>query len=359
MLVPFLLSRTLLLLIGLGAAQLFPAQRGFHTPHSPLIDAWVRWDALHYLGVATEGYGGSNDAFFPLYPWSIRALGAILPVGISAVLIAQAATLGACVALYRWSAENWSVEIARDSVWMLLLFPTSFFLGAAYAESLYLLFAVAALATARRHPILAFGFVLLACLCRPQGFLCLTLPFGVAWLIEDRSLRRFPFFALGSVFALGILMFAHQQASGDPLGFLHGDTLSGLGFYREADPTSAPDPSVWAVLLDEGLGPNLARRVLNWFALALCLFGGIALLRRRRVAEGLLVWLTVGVPLFFHASIFDAASMARYALVAFPLFPLLAEWVARGPLRRRAVELSFPMVQVTLFSLYVNWYWAE
>jgi len=358
-LLPFTLERTVLVLVVLGATQLFREVPGFHTELSPLVDMWIRWDALHYLDVAAHGYGGAHDAFFPLYPWLVRTLGWAMPLPLAAVIVAQGATVGACVALYAWARDDGRDAEAARSVWLLLLFPTSFFLGAAYAESTYLLFSIATfLAYRRGDQGYAATFAFLACLARPQGFLCMTVPFGVAWLVESRRLRTFPFFTFASLVALAVLALAHYRSSGDPFGFLHGETLRGLGRFRAEAPSDTSPPPAWEVLWDEGLGRNLPRRLLNWSALALAFAGGAALLRRRRIAEGLLCWLTVGVPLYFHASILDAASMARYVLLAFPLFPLLAEWTREG-IPRRVVDLAFPMTQVVLFSLYVNWYWAE
>lgn len=355
---PFLMERGLLLFVVLGAIQLIPGWPNFTTPHTPLIDVWVRWDSFHYLDVVELGYGHAQDAFFPLYPTLIWMLGQVLPTPVAAVLISQVAALAAFLALYAWTRGEDGEDVARRGVWLLLIFPTSFFLGAAYAESLYLALSIGAFVSLRRGKLLdASVLVFLACLARPQGFLCLTIPFGVAWLVQDRSLRGFPYFALSAFPALAVLMLVHQTASGDPLGFLHGDTLSGLPAIREARYGVADSPPWWAILMDEGLGRNLPRRLLNWSAIALTFVGGAVLLRRRRIAEGLLCWLTVGLPLGFHG-FFDAASMARYALLAFPLFPLLAEWT-KGPLSTRAVNLAFPMMQVILFSLYATWHWAE
>ena len=61
------------------------ARRGWAFVPAPWLDAFGRWDAHWYLDVASRGYElrgplgsvQSNVAFFPLYPWTVRALHAL------------------------------------------------------------------------------------------------------------------------------------------------------------------------------------------------------------------------------------------------------------------------------------------
>ena len=46
---------------------------------------WTQWDAPHYLGIAENGYVTEGDArlhivFYPLYPYLVRGLHAVIPV---------------------------------------------------------------------------------------------------------------------------------------------------------------------------------------------------------------------------------------------------------------------------------------
>src|SRR5438067_2107572 len=77
-LLPFLVSRALLLGCALGALNQFPlhAGDGVWTDEAvaPWIAAFSRWDGRWYLSVAQHGYSyqpgqAANVAFSPLYPW--------------------------------------------------------------------------------------------------------------------------------------------------------------------------------------------------------------------------------------------------------------------------------------------------
>jgi hypothetical protein len=112
------------------------------------------------------------------------------------------------------------------------------------------------------------------------------------------------------------------------------------------------------VLADEGLGANLMRRLLNWSAIALVLGVTAYLLKRREVELALLSFTSLAVPFLFHASILDAASMARYALCAFPLFLVLARWLPDGN-RGRLYDCFAQMLQALLAVLFATWRWVE
>src|SRR3972149_4115558 len=87
-LVPFTLSRILLLIVG-WFSQYFPAdparpfhliQQGFAATPNRLIDIWFRSDSAYYMSIVTIDYPGvadlantqSNFGFFPLYPCLLR-----------------------------------------------------------------------------------------------------------------------------------------------------------------------------------------------------------------------------------------------------------------------------------------------
>lgn len=353
---PFIVVRVALIVVGVAASRVFPARPGLHAHGSPFVDALIRWDSTYYLTVAQQGYKGFGDAFFPLYPLLIRCVSVVLPIPYAAAFVAQAMALVAFGLLYTWVSDAYDRPTAKRSVEVALLFPTSFFIGAAYAESTYLVCLLAAFVAERRNkPTLALWAVFFACLARPQGFLVATVPFVLGWLAARRPRGRFPFFVLASVAALAVLCAIHKHASGDPLGFLHARTVQSLGVFREPPATA---PAVFDVLWDEGFGTNLVRRMLNWSALTLVAIGTVVTLRSRRVAEAAVLVSTLAFPLYFHHTIFDAASMARYAAIAFPIYPLIAAATMDGE-RRRAFDLASSMLQVVLFAGFAGWYWLE
>jgi hypothetical protein len=359
-LVPFAVQRALLFLVVFLATALIPAQRGVEAlPRLPLVGDWIRWDSIYYLIVARDGYGphpvDRADAFFPGYPWLVRLLDRVLPLPLAAFVVANLNALLALGALYLLLRRTDPPEVSRRVVWVALLFPSSFFLSAGYAESTCLLaLTLTVLAWRGRRQLLAAVAAAATSLARPVGSVCSSLPFLAEWLVCSRRRQDLHWFTLGAGAGVGALLLTHYRASGDPLAFMHVRNVEVLGsqvYFRSPHPW-------WEVLLDEGVGANLSRRLLNWGALGATAAACVHLLRRREIDLALIAVLAVLVPLLFQRSVFDAFGMARYALVGFPLFIAIARWTPTG-IRARATDVGFAMLQLVLALAFVSWRWGE
>src|SRR5512136_1651565 len=123
---PFAWTRLLLAGVAWFGAQLGPswtypfpeaARRGWAFVPWRALDAFGRWDAHWYLDLAATGYAArgpvgavqSNLAFFPLYPWLVRGVHALVPAPwqgpaalyLSALAVSNAAALGGLAILWR------------------------------------------------------------------------------------------------------------------------------------------------------------------------------------------------------------------------------------------------------------------
>jgi mannosyltransferase PIG-V len=134
-------------------------------PLTALGRQWDRWDAQHYLYLATNGYSASGDArnliaFFPLYPALIAAVAAIgLPVRTAALLISNLAGLLAAVLLYEVVRRDANEAAAFRSAALFTVFPTAYFLLVGYTEALFCALAFGAVLAARRERWLAAGLL--------------------------------------------------------------------------------------------------------------------------------------------------------------------------------------------------------
>lgn len=183
----FLAVRILMSLIVAGAALAIDPNRP-PAPYEPavvndleargevarlLLLPWYRWDTVHYLKIATEGYTANlkNTVWPPLYPTLIALLDRVIqPSMLASLVIANLAAIGALFLLYLLIADVWSEKRARSVLVWIVIFPTGFFLLAGYTESLFLLFAVAALLAARRRRWWLAGLLgMLATLTRLPG----------------------------------------------------------------------------------------------------------------------------------------------------------------------------------------------
>ena len=168
-LLPFLTTRLAWVLVAYFSQYFLPdksfaryTQRGWFLSPNFLIDIWSRWDAKWYLSIVTDGYVAhssvtqylSNLAFFPLYPYLIKPIGWVFPKAQSSqgiyllygIILSNLFFLAAAALLYKlvvkWIANE---TIARNTLLLLFVFPTSFYFSCFYSESLFLFLVLASL----------------------------------------------------------------------------------------------------------------------------------------------------------------------------------------------------------------------
>lgn len=158
-----------------------------------VIAPWSRYDAVWFEQILTHGYlaGDGSTSFHPLYIWlsyPLYRLGVSAPL--SLLLTSSLAALVFLGIFYRLARLDHEPATAWIAILLLTTFPVGFILFAPYTESLFLVWASAALYTMRReHWGLAALFSFLAALTRQQGlFLALPLAWGV-WEASKRSLQ--------------------------------------------------------------------------------------------------------------------------------------------------------------------------
>ncbi len=107
-----------------------------------LQSAFETWDAQHYLYLSEKGYpkNRSSDAFFPLFPWVIRAFTRVLHSSfISGLLVSNLCSFGAYCYFFLLVRMLVNARIASLSLLALLVFPTNFYCSLIYSESLFML----------------------------------------------------------------------------------------------------------------------------------------------------------------------------------------------------------------------------
>jgi hypothetical protein len=146
-------------------------------------DRLLVWDGGWFIRVAVEGYPrtysydaaggmvGNGLAFFPLYPWLIRALHWVgMDAGWAALSISWVAAGVAAVLLYRFGLALHGERLGYALVVLFCAQPMSVVLSMGYSEALFSALVIGALYAAYRNAFLAAGVLgLLAGLCRPTG----------------------------------------------------------------------------------------------------------------------------------------------------------------------------------------------
>jgi hypothetical protein len=319
----------------LGVVALWLAQGGDGALPN-LFAPWDRWDGPHYTDIAVFGYRAEDPGtlvpppgyeqvfpgdldlyivFFPLYPWLIGVVNAVLAAPVaSAFVVSTVASLFVAPMLYRLVRADLGATVARWSAGLLLVFPTAYFLHIGYTESLFLALSFAALWLARTDRWWLAGVAgLLAALTRVNGLILLPAFAVEAWLqwrVHRRPDMRWVA-AMGAVgIGFGIYLLLNWTVYGDPMAF--SDIQRSHWFKSLAPPWEGIDGMIgWTANED----PDTAL-MLGWMELA---FTGIGLLAsvatalRLRPTWG--AWM-VGNWLLITGTGF-VMSVPRYSLVLF------------------------------------------
>jgi hypothetical protein len=344
-----------------------------------LLSPFARWDSVWYLTIAQSGYGHqlARAEFLPLYPLSMRWLGAVLGSDLAAgLVISWVAFAVALVLLHRLAALELGSEAARASVLLIAFCPMAWAFSAVYTESLFLALSLGCILRARSGSWGWAGVLgALASATRSEGLL-LIVPLALMFLYGPR-LDRVPLiraapggheglpglaarlahhlrprFAVTGELAwvllvpvgFGAFLAGLALSSGEGLAPLH---AHGLWFRHFAGPLGG----VWdgAVAAWDGLrqlvhGPGppvyfsaaggnplvVAEQNLVLFGfLVIAVIALVGALRRLPLAYGAYGLATLAVPLSYPVTPQPLQSIPRYALVVFPLFMWGGWWVSR------------------------------
>jgi len=141
----------------------------------------VHFDASHYQGIMLYGYGQESSAFFPLFPYSWRALG-VGPLGIS--LFNTALFLFALSTLISVLSIHWRTVL----IWLTL--PTVFFLMLPYTEAWFFIGASGVIVGVRRKQLAFTLLGLFACTVARPAFTALLPALIFATALGHESLKR-------------------------------------------------------------------------------------------------------------------------------------------------------------------------
>jgi len=334
--------------------DIFP-YHGVAAETNSLLAPWQRFDTNWYLKIAQRGYAGDDGStvYFPLYPALIGLAGGSL---LAALVVSNLALIGALYLLYRLGAAIADPAAARRAVAYLLLFPTGFFLLAAYTESLFLFFTLGAfLCAARTRWFLAGLFGALAALTRLQGVLIIMPLAFIVWReieqvrrtddlpIVDCVLRFIPL-VLIPLATVAFLAFTNFSLLTNYAGQLHA---------RFVFPWENLAASVELLASGQG-GPIDALNLLTTLGLGALLIAVWLQLPRE---YGLFAFLMYLAPLFRMTTAQPLVSMARYTLAIFPVFFLWGKWGKNAWVNRAVTYLSTPL-QLYLSAQFVMWGWV-
>ncbi len=314
-----------------------------------LIDTHSRWDSYWFLDITQNGYylrgehELANVAFFPLYPLLMGFTSLFFSdLVFSGWLVSSVFTLLAVIFLYKLVDEFHKDSDPILACFLLLIFPTAFFLNSIYSESTYLFFSILAFYYARKQNYLVSGVTgMLASLTRITGVL-LFLPLLLEYFQNQK--RKVADFKLGALLLvpLGTTLFFlyHFFRFGDFFLYLKIEELWGRGFNFDMSKLSSLT------------NPAISNYSLDSLFVVLGIVSTILVFLKVRKSYALYM----ASVLFVALSSGTTMSIGRYILLLFPIYILVAST------KNNVVKYSWIFFSTLLLGLYtllfVAHYWA-
>ncbi|NJN98432.1 MAG: hypothetical protein HC875_32265 [Anaerolineales bacterium] len=365
---------TLLVLtaVGLIAVQILDLREGYDpiigVPPNSVPGIWARWDSPYYIHLARDGYAAVPYAmgYFPLYPLLMRGLSNLtgLSLAFSGMLISQLSYLAAILFFYKLA------RLIRDDhayamrcVLYLVLFPSSFFFFAVYAEPLSLAFSILAvwltLGTPPRYHWsgLALG---IASAARPVGWLLnliLLAEFGLR-----RKFKWAPLFSLAvglMLSVLGVVAFVFYLYS--ITGTFMAIPKAQSQWLRHWElPWVTLEKSIFIALTGNGVENDWFLYVINWSDL-LCTLLVLALTvvafvwsLKQRFKWSLTIYLIITLIFLLAQQGLEEVplwGMTRWVAAIFPLYLILGDIS-----RRKIVQGAIALVSGCFLILFMAWW---
>ncbi len=318
-------------------------------------------DGEHFVSIARGGYSydpksRSEVAFFPVFPFTGRAIAAVtcLTIQNGLLLAAHAYLLGAFVLLALYARQRCgdpSTDAAGYALLAFGLFPPTFFFRMLYSESSFLFLAILAmLAMQRRWPMAVTAMIVgLATATRPVG-VALVPVFCMNLWQQSASWRGLAFRSvlLVPVAMCGLIAYMLYQyaAFGEPLAFAktqeHWTVRKPVPLEEKALAILSHEP-IWSVYVPSSEAcwqrtqpeprawDNLALANPIYFLLAVGLVILGAWKRWLDANETVLAAILILIPYLTRSFEMGTLSQGRFVAAAFPIYLVLGRLLGRIP----------------------------
>lgn len=361
-----------------------------------LFTAWANFDGVHYVNIARDGYVQFEQAFFPLFPLVLRLSFTRTPEYIVSfgLLLSSISFLIFIYTILTFFKETDGLQ-KKQYIWFVLfylVFPTSFFLGALYTESFFLLLlSLYFLFGHRRQFFFAFLAGVLLGITRLNGLFAMFAMFYILALpqykqeekitkAEDRIKKSIEVtvrscYAIGrssdrikilTVLAAPLLGFSIYalylwQTTGDPLFFFH----SQPAFGANRSTSLILLPQVYyryiKILLTSNITFQYFISLIEFMIMSAIMVAVIydAFItshkgKQYQIRLGLAVFsfLNVVVPSLTGT----LSSIPRYALICLTLFIVMAE--VKNRYLKTALAILFSLLQMVLLACFARGYFV-
>jgi len=334
---------------------------------NPYLWSWGNFDGEHYMSIARRGYQPLTYFFFPLFPILVKAFQIPLKDGLfsylaSGLFVSHVSLFVALLGLYKLIRLDFKKNVATNTILLLLLFPTSFYFGSVYTESLFLALVVWSFVFAREEKWFLAGLLGgFATLTRIVGLVLLPALFvefvGKKKVKDVFKLKKLVWLLLIPLALVGYMLFLKSE-TGDPLEFFN--TVSIFGEQRSSSLIIFPQVFyryIFKILpnLNYSYVPSV---LVSWIEfLVASLFLGLSIISFKKLRLSYALFLTLGflIPTFSGSF----SSLPRYVLVLFPGFILLSMYLTKLSKTFRYIVFGVLFILLgVLTSMFVRGYFV-
>lgn len=334
----------------------------------PPVWTWGGFDGVHYMTIAEGGYIADNtQAFFPIYPLFMRLVYLNLKVNslFSGLIVSNVSLFIALALFWKLLRTDFAESKAFSVIILFLLFPNSFYLGAVYSESTFLVFLFGSFLAARKRQWFIAGVLgAVASATRFVGIFIFPALLVELWsqFREKKSTKQSKKNLIMQVLSiclvpLGLFFYMNylQVHFNDPLKFLHSQHAFGGDrseqiillyqvFWRYAKMmvTVSPLSILYFRVLNE----------LFWSTLFLVL--GIASFKKARLSYAIFSAFAYLAPTLTGTF----SSMGRYVLVMFPAFIVFSNWLEHHATVKKGWYIFSGILLIVDLSLFVTGRWV-
>lgn len=351
------------------------------------IWSFANFDGVHYLTIAKNGYSAQfTQVFFPFYPFIIGFISKILP-NVNGIVIGLFISNISFILLIYYFIRLLKIDYKNNQIiwilWFLIFFPTSFFFGSIYTESLFMFLIISSFYYARSKRWWLAGILgAFASATRPIGILLLP---ALLWEWQKENRCKYQVLSIkfnnkklnSNIFLKSMLHTTYYLLHAPilylvPIGLIaymvylqlkFGDFL----YFWHAQPIFGAQRSGTGIILL----PQVFWRYIKilttvsyfqmdfWIALWELLFTLFAIYllllaykHKIRTSYQIFSWLTILVPTFTGT----LSSMPRYILSAFPLYIVLSSLSGKYI---KSLLLIISIILLLIFTaLFTHGYWV-
>lgn len=371
----FVIWRVLLFVFLYLAISIIPLQKNFlgggleSYLKNPHIWSWLNFDGEHYLSIAQIGYQPLTYFFFPFYPLIVKIVASFinestLNIAFMGLLVSHISFLVGLTGLIRLIKLDYKKDIAKITVILLLVFPTSFYFASFYTESLFFSLAVWSFYFARKRKWVYSGLLgVLATATRLVGIALIPALIVETWIQMKKNKN-----SLNLSMILGLLlipvgifiyMYYLKVKTGDPLEFFH--SVGIFGQQRSASLVILPQVFyryIFKIIpyINYDYFPVVFTTFLE--LITAIVFLGISIIAFFKLRLSYAIYLALGYLTPTLSGSFS--SLPRYVLILFPAFIIGALFLNKKSKLVKITIIGFLLILLGIATaLFTRGYWVS